>query len=345
MSHILVTGSNGFLGSALVRCLAERGAGRLRCLVRPGSDRSRLEQTVAHFGDAIDIVRGTLTRPADCEAAVDGVDVVYHLAAAPSGAPADMFFNTVVGTRNLLDAIAARAAAGHRVKLVFCSSLSVYGVADLPAGAVVDESTPLEPHPERRDVYAHTKLRQEQLCWDYQTRHGFPMVVLRPGVIYGPGGGAISARVGLELFGVFLHLGRDTVLPLTYVDNCAEAFAIAGDDDRAVGRVFNVIDDDLPTARAFLRAYRKCVRRVPVVSLPYAATRWMSRAVEWYADWSGGQLPAVFTPYKTASMWKGNRFDNGRLKALGWRPRVATADGMRRHFDALAAAAGVAGRS
>ena len=51
------------------------------------------------------------------------------------------------------------------------------------------EQTALERHPEWRDHYSHAKLRQEQIFWEYQRRNGFDLVVLRPGVIYGPGGG------------------------------------------------------------------------------------------------------------------------------------------------------------
>lgn len=328
----LVTGANGFLGSALVRRLIERGERDIRCMVRPGSDRSKLEPLLRAGGDGVEIFSGTLNSRDDCDVALAGVDVVYHLAASPGGAPADMFLNSVVGTRNLLDAL---VAAERDIKLVYCSSFSVYGVASLPAGAVVDENTPVEPNPERRDVYSHTKRRQEQLCFEYQRAHGFRMTVLRPGVIYGPGGGAISARVGLNLFGLFLHLGRRTTLPLTYVDNCAEAIAVAGESAQAVGEVYNVVDDDLISAREFLRRYQKSVRRMTVVSLPYFATRLMSSAVAAYSSHSQGQLPAIFTPYKTASMWKGNRFDNSKLKSIGWRPIVSTKEGLERHFTAL----------
>jgi L-ascorbate metabolism protein UlaG (beta-lactamase superfamily) len=60
-----------------------------------------------------------------------------------------------------------------------------------------------------------------------------------------------------------------------------------------------------------------------------------SYMVRWYHHHSRGQLPAVFTPYKVAAMWKGNRFSNARLKGLGWHQVVSTQEGMQRTFAAL----------
>jgi nucleoside-diphosphate-sugar epimerase len=242
-----------------------------------------------------------------------------------------MFMNSVVATRNLLDAIVGMPAPA---KLVHCSSFSVIGIADLPRGGMVDESRPMDAHPERRDSYSHSKHRQEQIVWEYQREHGLRVVVLRPGVIYGPGGGvAMSNRVGLRLFGVFLHLGRKNVLPLTYVDNCADAFVVAGRSDTAIGQIYNVVDDDLVHAKHFLTRYREQVEKVRYVTLPWFATKVLSAAVEKYVDYSKGQLPAIFTRYKTDSMWKGNRFSNEKLKSIGWHPRVSTDEGIRRHFE------------
>jgi nucleoside-diphosphate-sugar epimerase len=272
-----------------------------------------------------------LTREEDCARAIEGADIVYHLAAATSGGPADQILNSAVATRNLLNAI---AASGREIRVIHCSSFGVYGVADLPQGSVVDESVPLEPRPELRDPYSHAKLRQEQIVWQLSRERGIPVAVLRPGVLYGPGGGAaISNRVGLRVFGVFLHLGRHNLLPLTFVDNCAAAFAVAGRQREALGEAFNVVDDDLITASEFLLRYRTEVERIPKVSLPWFATRGLTVALERYVEWSKGQLPPILTRYKANNAWRSHRFDNGKLKKLGWRPPVTTAEGLRLHFE------------
>jgi nucleoside-diphosphate-sugar epimerase len=182
-------------------------------------------------------------------------------------------------------------------------------------------------------VYSHAKLRQETLFREYQARHGFPLVVLRPGVIYGPGGSRFSARVGLDLAGLFLFLGGDNTLPLTYVENCADALVVAGQSASAEGQTYNVVDDDLVSARQYLARYRAEVKRFRVVPIPYPALQLLSRMVAGYSRWSKGQLPAVFTPYKTGTSWKGTRFTNARLKALGWNPLVPTDEGLRRTFE------------
>jgi nucleoside-diphosphate-sugar epimerase len=255
------------------------------------------------------------------------------------GAPADLFLNTVVSTKHLFDAIVRTTRPGARPRVVLVSSFGVYGVADLPRGALVNESTPLEAHPARRDPYSQAKLRQEKLCWDYHERDGVPLVVARPGVIYGPRGSAFSGRVGLNLFGLFLHLGGNNDLPLTYVDNCAEAVALLGERPEASGQAYNVVDDDLVDCQRYLRLYKQNVKPIASLSLPYPVTVALSHAVERYHRASKGQLPAVFTPYKTATTWKGNRFTNSKLKSLGWRQIVPTEEGLRRTFDYLKAQA------
>jgi nucleoside-diphosphate-sugar epimerase len=327
----LITGANGFLGAALVRRLLQPGGADLRCFVRAGSRHAHLEALQgAHPDSRLELFSGSLAQTESILPALDGVDVVYHLAAGTSGAAADLFLNSVVASKHLLDAIVLR---GTRVKVVLASSFSVYGVAGLKRGTLIDEQTPLESCPEKRDGYAHSKLRQEKLFREYQRRFGFPLTVLRPGVIYGPGGTALSNRVGLRLPGLYLHLGGGNIMPLTYVENCADAIALAGSSPGAEGETYNVHDDDLPTCGQYLRRYRREVERLRCVRLPYMLTRMLSWAVEQYSLRSKGQLPAFLTPYRTASIWKGMRYSNAKLKSLGWRPLIPTAEGLRRTFE------------
>jgi nucleoside-diphosphate-sugar epimerase len=331
--EVLVTGANGFLGVAVVERLLARGKPGIRCLVRAGSNRRRLDAVLARYpGADVEIVSGGLSTPAAAAKLVEAAPLVLHLAASLSGPAADIFLGTVVASKHLLMAI---ASSPRKPRVLLVSSFGVYGVADRPRGELVDETTPLEAHPERRDNYSHAKLRQEQLFFEYRARHDLALCVLRPGAIYGPGGGAFSGRVGIALPGVFLFLGRGNLLPLSYVDNCAEAICVAAERARFDGDVYNVHDDDLITCDEYLRRYRAAVGPIRVVRSPYFATMLLSRTVEWYHRHSRGQLPPIFTPYKTRTTWKGNRFSNARIRALGFSPVISTEEGLRRTFEYL----------
>ena len=272
------------------------------------------------------------------------VDVIYHLAAGLRGAPADMYLSSVVASKNLLEGIVRdRGRSRDWPTIVHISSFGVYGVSQLSRHALVDEATPIEPRPEQRDIYSQSKLRQERVFWDYRSKYGMPLVVLRPGVIYGPRGGSFSNRVGLNLAGLFLHLGGNNRLPLSYVENCADAIIAAGRSPAAVGEVFNVHDDDLPTCAEYLALYKKNVKRIRSVRVPYRALVILSILVEKYHVYSKGQLPAIFTRYKSAASWKGNRFSNAKLKSIGWVQRVPTQEGLTRTFEYLRHEAGADG--
>jgi 2-alkyl-3-oxoalkanoate reductase len=330
---VLVTGSTGFLGTAVVERLLAHGVRRIRCFARPSSDRARLAALVPGSHDRVEVTVGNLQSVADIERALADVDTVYHLAGGMRGAPAGIFLDTVVASKRLLDAIVSTPVK----RLVLVSSLSVYGLADVPADRVVDESTGLEPHPERRDAYAYAKLRQELLVQEHAARAGVELVVLRPGTLYGRGGPAFSPLIGLTAAGWLLHFGGNNVLPLSHVSNCAEAVALAGTSPLFAAGAYNVVDDDLPTAADYVRRYKKEVRRIPSIRCPFFATMLLSKwAEKWHVS-SKGQFPRVLTPYRTATLWRGHRFDNRKLRAAGWTQVVSTRDGLRHAFDDLRA--------
>jgi nucleoside-diphosphate-sugar epimerase len=333
---VLVTGAGGFLGRAVVRRLLAHDGTDVRCLVRSPAQAEHLQQ-MAHAGSRAACVVGDLRTPGVPERAVEGADVVCHLAATMKGAFSDMVMGTVVASKYLLEAI---ARARPSVRLVLVSSFSVYGTAGLPAGTRIDEQTMLEPHPTWRGGYCYSKLRQEELFRDFARASDSPLVILRPGVVYGPRGPAFSPRVGVQLPGLFLHVGRDNVIPFTYVDNCAEAVAVAARHDEGRERVCNVVDDELMTAREYLRAYRRHVAPIRYITIPYTAMRVIAGWVEAYHHRSGGQLPAFFTRYKADTNWKGFRYTNERLRSIGWKPIVSADEAMRLTFEDLRRSAG-----
>ncbi|MGH9374120.1 MAG: NAD-dependent epimerase/dehydratase family protein [Vicinamibacterales bacterium] len=338
---VLVTGSTGFLGTAVVERLLAHGIGRIRCFARPSSGTARLATLAsADSADRLELTIGNLQCGADIERALIDVDTIYHLAGAMRGPPAGIFLDTVVASKRLVDAIVP-----FRVKrLILVSSLSVYGLVDVPVDRLVDETTALEPYPERRDAYAHAKLRQELLVQEHAAKAGIDLVILRPGTLYGRGGPDFSPRIGLAVPGCLLHFGGNNVLPLSHVSNCAEAVVLAGTNSLLAAGAYNVVDDDLPTAAEYVRRYKKEVRPIRSIRCPFFAAMLLSKGVERWRV-SGGQIPRVLTPYRTASLWRGHRFDNGKLRRAGWTQVVSTQDGLAGAFDDLRARHQVASRT
>ena len=332
---VLVTGSAGFLGVRVVECLLDAGFQNVRCLARPSSDCSRLEAAIGtrSAGERAKIVSGNLLSRADCERVTHGVAVIYHLAAGTgSKSFADAFLNSVVTTRNLVEAALAQ---GSLRRLVSTSSFVVYANRGNPGGRLLDESAPMESDPgSRYEAYCYAKVKQDELLMDYGRTRGLKYVLLRPGVVFGPGKNSITGRVGTDTFGVFMHMGGGNRMPFTYVENCAEAIVLAGLKPGVDGEIFNIVDNDLPTSRQFLRQYKRKVRPLRSLYVPH----WMSYLLCWawecYSTWSHEQLPPVFTRREWAATWKRTRYSNEKAKRLlGWTPRVPMAEAMERYFE------------
>ena len=327
--RILVTGSNGFIGAKVVEILLEYGFSKLRCFVRPSSQLGRLEKALDQFdaGENVELIIGDLLSRDDCEKATEGVSIIYHLAAGFDKSFAGAFMNSALATRNLLDAF---LKLGQPKRFVNISSFAVYSNLRLKRGALLDETCALEDAPQERfDAYGFGKLKQEELVKEYGSKYKLPYVIVRPGAVFGAGKHELSGRVGVNTFGFFIQVGGSNLLPLTFVDNCAEAILLAGLKPGVEGEIFNVVDNELLTGRRFLEAYKKRVKPFVSIRVPYFLAYVLCSLWEKYSKWSKGQLPPVFNRRRCAAEWKGNRYSNQKLRdRLGWQPRVNMKEAM-----------------
>ena len=206
--------------------------------------------------------------------------------------------NSALATRNLLDAF---LEVGKPKRFVNVSSFAVYSNLSLKHNSLLDETCPLETaSQERFDAYGFGKLKQEEIVREYAKHYRLPCVTLRPGYVFGAGKQELNGRVGIKIFGPFIQVNGSNLLPLTYVDNCAEAIVLAGLTPGIDGEVFNIVDDDLLTARQFLKTY-KVARRFRSVSVPYWVAYSACYAWEKYSKWSKGQLPPAFNRRRCAA--------------------------------------------
>lgn len=331
--QILITGANGFIGLMVIKILLEYGFLKVRCIVRSDNNLQKLKQITESSNAKVEIFKGDLLSKVDCRDAVKDAEVIYHLAIGPGGKSfPNSFMNAVIPTRNLLEATLQSKSLKRFVNI---SSFAIYSNKNKHRWRLLDESCPIDEHPELRgDAYAFAKLKQDHVVTDYAKKHRINFTHVRPGSVYGPGKASIPGRVGIDTFGIFLHLGGSNKIPFTYVDNCAEAIVLAGLVKGVDGEVFNIVDDDLPSSRQFLKQYKKNVRRFRSIYIPKALSYFLCYLWEKYSSFSEGQLPPIFSRGEWHAYWKKTQYSNDKMKKLlGWKMRIPTDEGLKRYFD------------
>jgi UDP-glucose 4-epimerase len=307
----LVTGAGGFLGRHVVEALRGRGVA-VRAMVRPATDVGPLE-----WASDVETFRADLRTSRDLARAFEGVDVLVHLAAAVSGGEDAQFAAGVVGTERLLGAM---APTGCR-RVVLASSFSVYDFG--ATRGTLDEDAPLHRSPDvyGRDGYTVAKWWQERVTRSHADRCGWDLTVLRPGFIWGRGH-AYLAALGQQLGRHHLVIGPTTRMPMTHVENCADVFALAATDPRAIGQTLNVVDGPGEQIWGYLGEYQRRSGqpglRIPV---PYVLAIAVVRLAYATVFRSATKVPSILMPNRFESRLKPLRFESRRLReVLGWSP-------------------------
>jgi dihydroflavonol-4-reductase len=190
VSTALITGGTGFLGRHLVAYLRHaEPATRLRLLCR--------DSTTVEQDPGVEVVRGEVTDQAAVLTAMEGVDVVYHLAGRISRQPTDrraLFTVHVEGARN----VCAAAARVRPERLVIVSTSGTIAVSRRPM--LLDERAPYPYELVNRWPYYLSKLYAEKLVLSATAEHGLPTVIVNPSLVLGPDGGRSSTNAVLAPF-------------------------------------------------------------------------------------------------------------------------------------------------
>jgi nucleoside-diphosphate-sugar epimerase len=312
---IFVTGASGFLGRYVVAELL-RHAHQVRVAARPTTDKTCLSW---HNHPAVEWVSLDLEKIDGLANALQGIDAVIHLAAAKGGDFQTQLASTVTVTENLLKAM--KQADVRR--LVAISTFSVYDYLHLQPGSTIDENSPIESHPSERDGYAQTKLLQEQRVREFEQQGG-QVTIIRPGMIYGRDAlwnACLGAKAGDRLW---LRIGADATLPLTYVENCAEAIVNAVEPP-AIGQTINIVDDHLPTQTVYAHQLLARMSASPrTVLVPWATMALLADLV-WRVNkglFAGRlKLPGLLIPARLHARFKPLQYSNLRAKQiLAWKP-------------------------
>jgi UDP-glucose 4-epimerase len=302
MTGCLVTGGAGFIGSHLVEALVARGE-RVRVLDDLSS--GRRENLSAVLGD-VELLIGDVADPEAVDRAMDGCEIVFHLAAIASVQasienPRRSHRVIVDGTLNVLEA--ARRAGVRRA--VFASSSAVYG----------DHTTlPLreELPPRPLSPYAASKVTGEMYCTAFHASYGLPTVALRFFNVYGPRQDPTSPYSGvISIFASRMRRGKAPVIygdgkqtrDFVYVEDLVRALLLACEREAAVGEVFNLAS----------------ATQTSILQL----TTMLNEVL-------GTDIPPEFGPARTGEV----RFSEGNVRraqeALGWKAAIPMREGLSR---------------
>ncbi len=300
---VFVTGGEGFIGSHLVERLLRHGA-QVRALVHysPSGRVGWLEG----LQDDVDIVQGDVRDGSRVRRAIEGRDVVFHLAALIGipysyDAPESYVQTNVVGTQNVLDACRAAGVA----RMVHTSTSEVYGTARY---VPIDEEHPLQP----QSPYSASKIGADMMALSHYHAFELPVAVVRPFNTYGPRQStrAVIPTILAQLIGGVeqLHLGSTTpTRDFNYVEDTASGFMAVAASHRAIGHVVNI----------------GAGREISIGDLVKLLISVVGRDVEVVTDEerlrpTGSEVERLLANNERAHAW------------CGWQPEVPLEEGLRR---------------
>ncbi len=322
--RVLVTGATGLLGSHLAEQLKARGD-RVRALVRAESPTEFLE------GIEVEVMRGDLTDPAACAAAVAGTRLVFHCAAKVGDWGRWHEFQTgcIDATRTL-----ALAAARARVeRFIHISSTSAYGHPP-DQKTPIDETAPLGQNVWALDYYTRSKVECERCLWSMSEASTLPLTVIRPSWLFGERDRTTAPRLIREFRrGRMMILGTgDNPLSAVYAGVVADAAILAAHDPGALGEAFNVTSQERITQREFLNLFADALGLPPVTRrVPYNLAFMGGFLLELQDRLFRRSRPPRVTRYGAWLLGRDLEYSTEKARTrLGWQPALGYRESIAR---------------
>lgn len=304
----LVTGATGFIGSHLAEALAGRGWG-VRCLVRRTHRLGWIENL------DVELVRGDCRDKPSLGPAVDGVDVVFHLAGLINALRWEEYHAAnVAGTKNLLESVAERNP--RLVKFVYVSSISAAGPSR--KGQVLTEDDPCLPITD----YGRSKRAAEEAVRTFVGR--FPCVVIRPPNVLGPRQQELREAVRLVKRRITPSFGTgEPQTSVCYVADVVEALILAAESPQASGRTYFLAYPRPYSWAEVTAAIQEAVGiQSSVLKIPYAV-QWLAAVAAEAAARITGQKPRLTRATVAASRSYYWIYDGSRIeRELGFVART-----------------------
>lgn len=316
---LLVTGGTGFIGSHLAESALASGH-EVNVLGLTDNDAERANADLLGSLGAR-IFPGSITDRDLCDAALEGVTHVYHLAVAMREAGAsDAYYRSVnlEGTRRILDLCRQRNVQ----RFLYCGTIGIFGHR---FDGVCNEESAYAPG----NIYEETKLAAEELVLGYGPQIGLETLSIRPADVYGPRDERLRklfvavSRGRFPLFGA--GSGRRHMVFVTDVVSAFERAAVSG---QAVGKTFIIAGPEVCTLRELLEQIRTAAGqkrfgfRLPLAPMMAAA------AVTEDACRLLGVSPPIYRR-RMDFFTSDCAFDTGRARTLlGWRPAVPLREGI-----------------
>ena len=309
--NILITGATGFIGRHLAGALSKTLS--VRCLVRKNSDITPLKD----FN--VDIAYGDLLVKESLGPALDGIDLVYHLAGEVySRRKQDYYKGNVLATQNLLEACKEKGTK----RIIYLSTVGVY--KPVTTRTLLTEESECEPI----TIYGKTKLEAEQLI----KKHSISWVIVRAPVIYGPyQKGTLNGLFhdAIDKKKMYLLGNGDNLRSLCFVDNLVEGLKLLADKPHLGGKTY-LLSDSLPyTFNDILTTTSKVIKsEIRIVRLPNILGR-----ISWkICNLMGSLFGLYFVElYAMRTMQINLGFDITKANTeIGYGPKVSLEAGIRR---------------